>query len=335
MRYFFTLAILVWCVSLNAQDIHFSQFFASPLTVNPSYTGAFNGDYRVGANYRSQWSNVPVPYQTVAAYGDMAFQKQGPNHFYPAAGISLQHDGAGDGNLQMNKAFVSGAVYYGFDKFKNNTLALGMQIGIVQKSIDFPKLYFGNQWNEISFDTHLPTGEPAVAEQLIYPDVAIGASFNYGTSDVINWHSGISIAHINQPNETFYSGATNKIGRKLQLNAGATIKLTDNFMLHPSAYYEMQKSASEFLMGSLISYQIETSGYDNRLYAGAFMRSKDAMIAVAGYEVNNLRILLSYDVTTSQLQPYNKSHGAGEASLVYYGSFFHNNSLMDMPCPRF
>ena len=329
--------ILFTCISVftKAQDIHFSQFFASPLTTNPSYTGAFDGDYRIGGDYRGQWSSVPVPYHTVAAYGDMAFHKQGPNHFYPAAGLSLQHDVAGDGNLQMNKVFVSGAVYYGFDKFKTNTLALGIQVGLVQKSIDFPKLYFGNQWDEIAFDTHLPTGEPAIAEQLMYPDVSIGASFNYGMSDVINWHAGFSLSNVNQPTETFYSGAVNQIGMRPQISAGATVVLNDEWMVHPSAFYETQKSASEFLMGSLVSYQIETSGVDSRIYAGAFLRSMDAVIAAAGYEVNNLRIIVSYDITTSQLQSYNHGRGAGEISLVYYGSFWHNNSLMDMPCPRF
>ena len=55
---------------LNAQDIHFSQYYASPMTVNPAYTGMFNGTYRVGANYRNQWASVSVPYKTFAAYAD-------------------------------------------------------------------------------------------------------------------------------------------------------------------------------------------------------------------------------------------------------------------------
>lgn len=335
MKKFFVIAFCFYASVAVAQDIHFSQFFASPLTTNPANTGSFDGDYRVGGNYRGQWASVPVPYHTVAAYGDMSFHKQGPYHFYPAAGISLQHDAAGDGNLQMNKVYLSGVGYYGFDKFKTTTLAVGIQIGLVQKSIDFPKLYFGNQWNEIAFDQQLPTGEPNVAQQMIYPDVSVGASFNYGLSDMINWHAGLSVAHINQPNETFYSGATNKIGMRPQANAGATIVLNDEWLVYPSVYFASEKKASEFLLGSLISYQLETAGNKSRIYAGAFTRTSDAIIGVTGYEINNLRFFFSYDVTVSDLKTYNHSRGAGEISISYIGSFFHNNSLMDMPCPRF
>ena len=38
----------------SAQDPHFSQFFSSPLTLNPAFTGKFFGTYRVAGNYRNQ-----------------------------------------------------------------------------------------------------------------------------------------------------------------------------------------------------------------------------------------------------------------------------------------
>ena len=37
---------------IKAQDPHFSQFFASPLTLNPAFTGKFDGLFRVAGNYR-------------------------------------------------------------------------------------------------------------------------------------------------------------------------------------------------------------------------------------------------------------------------------------------
>jgi hypothetical protein len=35
-----------------AQDPNFSQFFASPLTLNPALTGKFDGSFRLAGNYR-------------------------------------------------------------------------------------------------------------------------------------------------------------------------------------------------------------------------------------------------------------------------------------------
>ena len=59
---------------MHAQDIHFSQFFASPVLVNPANTGNFNGVARLGLNYRDQWGSVSVPYQTFSTYADFAVQ---------------------------------------------------------------------------------------------------------------------------------------------------------------------------------------------------------------------------------------------------------------------
>ncbi|MFN7015385.1 MAG: type IX secretion system membrane protein PorP/SprF, partial [Bacteroidia bacterium] len=46
--------------SVQSQDIHFSQFLASPLTLSPGTTGHFNGDYRIAANHRTQWRSVTI-----------------------------------------------------------------------------------------------------------------------------------------------------------------------------------------------------------------------------------------------------------------------------------
>src|SRR5689334_21669067 len=55
-----------------AQDLHFSQWFNSPLTTNPANTGFIpDADYREGANYRSQWVNVlSAPYKMMSIWGD-------------------------------------------------------------------------------------------------------------------------------------------------------------------------------------------------------------------------------------------------------------------------
>ncbi|MDP4248351.1 MAG: type IX secretion system membrane protein PorP/SprF, partial [Bacteroidota bacterium] len=56
----------------NAQDLHFSQWFNSPLTTNPANTGFIpDADYRFGANFRDQWSAImAVPYRTMSIWGD-------------------------------------------------------------------------------------------------------------------------------------------------------------------------------------------------------------------------------------------------------------------------
>jgi hypothetical protein len=53
--------------AVSAQDPNFSQFFASPLTLNPALTGKFDGVYRVAGNYRNQWPTIYNAFTTYTA----------------------------------------------------------------------------------------------------------------------------------------------------------------------------------------------------------------------------------------------------------------------------
>src|SRR5215212_6479304 len=90
---------MVAAYTLQAQDIHFSQYYATPLTINPSYTGSFAGDYRAGLNYRQQWGSVTVPYKTFDFYGDFNFKKKAFRKASFSAGLCIVSDKAGDGDL--------------------------------------------------------------------------------------------------------------------------------------------------------------------------------------------------------------------------------------------
>ena len=63
--------LFVLSADISAQDIHFSMFYASPITLNPALTGVFDGTYRVAAIYRNQWQSVSTPYNTFAASFDI------------------------------------------------------------------------------------------------------------------------------------------------------------------------------------------------------------------------------------------------------------------------
>src|SRR3954454_5805604 len=65
MRIFYSiLAFLFLFIKASAQDPHFSQFFASPLTLNPAFTGKFDGNLRVAGNYRDQWPAISKAFVT-------------------------------------------------------------------------------------------------------------------------------------------------------------------------------------------------------------------------------------------------------------------------------
>ena len=130
----------------------------SPLSMNPANTGNYKGDWRIMGNYRSQWRDISKAYNTYSIGGDMNLYPFNQN---VAAGIYFISDKSG-GNLNVNKIFVSGAFHKKIAGFK---LSIGLQPGVVIKSIDINSYTFPNQlnWNTGSFDNSLVNNEPYVA----------------------------------------------------------------------------------------------------------------------------------------------------------------------------
>ncbi|MFZ9661636.1 MAG: type IX secretion system membrane protein PorP/SprF, partial [Chitinophagaceae bacterium] len=65
------LSVLTITMLAKAQDPHFSQFFSSPLTLNPAYTGKFDGKYRLAINYKNQWHPINYAFTTSTISADL------------------------------------------------------------------------------------------------------------------------------------------------------------------------------------------------------------------------------------------------------------------------
>src|SRR5256885_17007762 len=93
---------IIWAtLQGRAQDLHFSQWFNSPLTTNPANTGFIpDADYRLGASYRNQYSAImTVPYKTFSIFGDaQVFRNKLENGWLGLGGVILR-DEAVSGSL--------------------------------------------------------------------------------------------------------------------------------------------------------------------------------------------------------------------------------------------
>ena len=106
---FFIGLSLLLAPQLIAQDLHFSQFYHSPLNINPALTGVFKGDLRFAGNYRRQWQSVPIPYLTFSAAFDMKyFHRKLGNGFF-AGGFIFDHDKSGDAEMRYTQITFSGS----------------------------------------------------------------------------------------------------------------------------------------------------------------------------------------------------------------------------------
>jgi type IX secretion system PorP/SprF family membrane protein len=338
-----TLKILIlFCTSLiavqngYAQDLHFSQFFNNPLLTNPANTGFIpDADYRLGASYRNQYSNImAVPYKTISVYGDaQVFRNKIETGWLGLGGVILR-DVAGTGSLTSTKIYGSLAYHQmlGF----SSLLTAGFNVGWANKRIDQSKLTFPDQFDGHFFDGTLPTSVQLLNNSVSYFDMQAGLNYAYFPTENIYINAGYSIQHVNQPKETFFEdNGEGKLDMRHIGFLNGIFKMNENVIINPNIYYTTQAKSSELVLGLNGAYNLSGDG-SKQLIGGLYYRYGDAVVPMVGLEINNIRFTFSYDVTTSSLKNYNHSLGASEFNLLKKG--FYNEYFGDRKqslCPTF
>ncbi len=277
--------------STIAQDLHFSQFFNSPLTTNPANTGFLpDHDYRVGANYRQQWTDIPVPFKTMSVFGDaQVFRDRFESGWVGLGGVILR-DVAGSGNLTSTKIYGSAAYHQMLGS--TGLLSAGFNLGWANKRVDVTKFTYDNQWNGKFFDVGAPSGENFAATSINYLDVQVGLNYAWFPTDNIYIHGGASVQHINAPRESFFNdvpGYDNKIPRRYIVFADAVLKLNDQVIISPGAYFTTQAKSTELTIGMHANYNLSGDG-EQQVIGGLYYRGGDAIIPMIGYQWKSLMI---------------------------------------------
>jgi type IX secretion system PorP/SprF family membrane protein len=323
---------------LNAQGIHFSQFFNSPILLNPASTGMLaEDDYRVGVQYRNQYQNIPVPYNTTSAWADFGVGRKDNATNWWGLGAAFWNDQAGDSKLKMTKAQINSAYHVGLGE--KNMLSFGTAVGVVNRRIDLTGLTFDNQWDEFSFNNDLPSQEKIISGKTNYLDIQAGINFSHFNNEKLYYKVGVSALHINQPKETFLNG-NNRLGIRPMIDMELSYKTSDNFILSPSAYYTVQKKGSETVVGFMTNANLVRNSFQrsdrNEFINGVYYRIGDALIFNSGYRWKNTTFMISYDHTISGLAKANSGVGAVEISIIYSSRYIgFNGERKIMGCPRF
>lgn len=328
--------------SAAAQDVHFTQYFTSPLTLNPALTGLVPDDLRLAANYRNQWSSVSsTPYITGTISYDMAMLKgKLPEGDALGIGVMLLYDKSGSGGLQNTTAGLSLAYHKGFGRDKLQHLSVGFQGFLVQKHLDFTKLTFEDQFNPATGGTPFTTNETFTNADLSYPDFNAGIMYSGQVSEHATAYAGLSYYHLTQPVETFLND-NHQIHSRTTAYLGGSFDLNENTVLYASALYQNQASATEVLLGAAVGF-IMNPGHDldyqrnTILYLGGWYRYNDALAPYIAIEWSKMRIGLSYDVNVSTFTPATKGMGAYEISLLYFGRINKHERapIYNWSCPK-
>ena len=326
--YYFSFAVvLLLSISVRAQDLHLSQYDAAPLFLNPALVGQFDGKYRVHGHYRTQWGSVSSKsFKTAAISFDMPIDKF-------AFGAQILNRRAGAGDYNDLGIILNGGYSFTIDKKKVHKFSLGLQAGVIQKSVNFNNLFFENQYttaNGGGFDQNLPTGETFGNSNFWIPDVNAGFVYYYGEDQKrINPFVGASAFHLTQPEETFYA-TNNKLPIRYVGHAGAKINLSGRIQLMPKFLFMKQRNAQEMNYGMMAHYHLKGAGVI--LLFGPTFRSADAFILEGGAKIGNYEGKISYDFNTSSLSDFSDGKGGFEISLTYIPRIFKPNPIKN--CPR-
>lgn len=320
-----------------AQDLHFSQFMNSPLMTNPANTGFMpEGDYRLGVNYRNQWSSImSVPYKTMSAFGDAQILQNESNGWMGIGGVILR-DVAGSGNLTSTKVY--GSIAYHQMINLGSLLSLGFNVGWANKQINVTNLKFPDQFDGHFFDNHLPTTVTLDANNINYLDIQAGMNYAYFPDDNTYINAGFSTMHINRPRESFFDaqpGVDNRISVRHTAFVNGSFKINDQWIINPNSYFSLQAKSKEWLIGANAHYNLSGDG-ENVLIGGLYYRNTDAVIPMIGLGYKDYTFTFTYDATISTLKNYNNSRGAFEFSLIKQGVFDrYNGNRREAMCPSF
>jgi type IX secretion system PorP/SprF family membrane protein len=344
----FMVVFLCLIPKTQAQDKHFTQFYASPLTLNPALSGAMEGKYRLSGNYRDQWRKVlDNPIKTFSMAADLRFEANRRKGTEDAIGLGIMffNDKVSVVDFSTTQIAVSLAYHKSLGLNQDQFLSLGIQGGLTQRNVNYGSLNFNDEFNGTTGFTGT-SSELLPANNFAFPDLNVGLNYTSQFAGEGRFFAGASLHHVLQPKVSFYEDPTNitvKPGGKLnpkfnfQMSASIPFDRSNRVSMQPRLLAAMQGPHMEINAGTNFRFALGQYG-GSALHFGTWARPVrndgsfgfDAIVALFGLEINSMLFGFSYDLNLGALQA-NQRQGAFELSVSYLGDYDNEKVL----CPKF
>ncbi len=334
---------------VNAQDIHFSQFYLSPLNLNPAMTGLMNCNIRLSGNYRNQWASVlkSNAYSTYSVSYDQRIPVGRYDYF--GVGGTFWGDQAGEANFSTMTGKISGSYSkrMGGGKKESHYLVVGVEAGLAQRSLEFQKLRWGTQHDgEGGYCASCASLEDNLdADNFIFADLATGLLWFSVFDENNNLYLGGAYHHLNRANQSFYKDTKDFLYSRFTIHAGGEFEMAPKFGLLPGVIAMFQGPSFQLNSGTSFKFLLGSGkGHFNNYQAfhiGTWLRLSnkvetgiltDAIILSTRFDYNQFTLGFSYDLNVSALRPASNYNGAFEFALAYK---FCGNERRGVYCPNF
>lgn len=315
-RIFYSVLFVTFCWSMQAQDVHFSQFYNAPLHTSAGLTGVYDGNQRYHLNFKNQWNN-PVGYNSFDIGADFKLDKCGTKSSHLNLGGLISYDQAGD--LKLRATGINLFASYTLGLSETLSLTPGLTGGFVARN-------FG--WDEALWvkDSGGVITQENFNSSTSYFDLGAGINLRYQTSFRNILDLGASLSHINTPSQKFDSNtaADVDLAQKLNLYAMLQWPLARKFDLWLNGLYSTQDVYQEINLNAQGKIYLGDS-FTKALYLGVGARLSDvegdsstgleSIYPIIGLQLGNFRGEFNYDINTGKFS--HAAVGGPEISLQY------------------
>ncbi len=296
---FFSFCLVI--LSLNqllAQDPIYSQFYNSPLELNPAFAGNSYAP-TFALNYRNQWPAINNVYETYSASYDQSLRK-----YNSGIGLVLFSDNQGDGALKTIK--ISGIYSYQLKIQDDLRLKIGLEASAINSRIDWNKFSFPDQI-DAEFGATSPGGIPFPTQEM--QPSGLGKTYLDLSTGILLYnplfYAGIALKHVNSPDDSFIDGGENFAGLPfrfsmhggVQINLDRGNKKDRGSFITPNVLFVKQADFAQLNVGAYTGIK--------RFFLGGWYRhawgNPDALIFSAGVRTGVFKIGYSFDYTVSEL----------------------------------
>ena len=273
------------------QDPQFSLNMFNIYSVNPAFSGSYD-QFNALAIHRSQWvgfgDGAPVT-QHVSVEAPVYFLHGG-------AGVSLLNDKIGNEYTRgVNLSYA-----YQTKLSKKSELGVGLSLG-------FMDVGFEGEWVTPSNNSGADDPSvPAIGENDIVPDLGLGIYYR-----MKELYIGYSVTHLNQATAVYGNNDDTdfEFMKHHYFTMGWMHEVSSELVMRPSMFVKTDQISTQ------IDFNINLM-YADHLWGGVTYRLDDAVVLIAGYNINkNLKFGYAYDITTSDLK--SESSGSHEILLRY------------------
>ena len=311
--------LLVMPLILVSQDIHISQFWISPVAINPANCGFFDGNLRLGAYNRGQWNSITKAYRTTGLSVDLPLVKRPSKQDLFGIGANFDYDQAGDSKFTTIQGNVLFSYAHALSYRNNNFLMGGIALGGAQCSWDYRQLLFDDQWQNGTYNPNTGNTETFYGNNYWLADIGAGTQWFYQTGFLSFYQVGLSVYHLNRPKISMLKDNSIRLPVKWVASAVVSIEAHTSIAVIPVAYLSFQGKYREFLLGATYSHTlpIDVKGFRNKANIGLFYRWNDAIYLAAGMEWRRLTFSISYDFNVSKLKKASYARGGTEIAVSY------------------